>query len=178
MLPKLYGSLKRECYRGDHDDRRKMNIDERRKYLRMMKKRYPPASRKERSRLLDEMGQVTGLHRKSLVRLLKSDLRRKQRTRERERTYGVAMHNALRVLNESFDYVCAERLQPNLVWMAEQLAAHPVAARLDAVTNWERRRSCWRNWQRSASRRCAAFKVGCAKMSRGSHAKGLHRPTG
>ena len=41
-----------------------MTIDERRKYLRMMKKRYTQADRKERGRLLDEMGAVIGLHRK------------------------------------------------------------------------------------------------------------------
>jgi len=30
----------------------------------------------------------------------------------------------LRVIAESFDYLCAERLTPNLVWMANHLAAH------------------------------------------------------
>jgi hypothetical protein len=28
------------------------------------------------------------------------------------------------VISESFDYLCAERLQPDLVWMAEHLARH------------------------------------------------------
>jgi len=41
----------------------KMNIDERRKYLRRMKRRYVQADRKERGRLLDEMEAVTELHR-------------------------------------------------------------------------------------------------------------------
>jgi len=43
-----------------------MTIDERYKYLRCMKRRYRKANRKERSRLLDEMEAVAGLHRKSL----------------------------------------------------------------------------------------------------------------
>jgi hypothetical protein len=30
----------------------------------------------------------------------------------------------LRVIDESFDHICADRLTPNLVWMAEHLAAH------------------------------------------------------
>jgi hypothetical protein len=30
--------------------------------------------------------------------------------------------DALRVISESMDYVCAERLQPNLVWLAGHLA--------------------------------------------------------
>jgi hypothetical protein len=47
-----------------------MTIDERRKYVKLMKPRYQAADRAERSRLLSEMEQVTKLHRKSLTRLL------------------------------------------------------------------------------------------------------------
>ncbi len=43
----------------------KMTINERRKYLRLIKKRYLKASKLERGRLLDEMEAITGLHRKS-----------------------------------------------------------------------------------------------------------------
>ena len=47
-----------------------MTLNERRKYLKRMKPRYLKANRKERGFLLSEMEQVTGLHRKSLTRLL------------------------------------------------------------------------------------------------------------
>jgi hypothetical protein len=79
----------------------KMTIDEQRKYLRRMKPRYAKASRKERSQLLDEMETVTGLYRKSLVRLMKGDLRRKPRSRERSKKYGVQVTDALRVKEAS-----------------------------------------------------------------------------
>lgn len=102
----------------------KMTIDERRKYLHKMQKRYKKASRKEKGQLLDEMEQVTELHRKYLIALLKGDLKRQARRRQRGRTYGPEVDDALRVIYESFDYICAERLTPNLVWMAEQLARH------------------------------------------------------
>lgn len=101
-----------------------MTIDERYKYLRKMKKRYQKAKRKEKSQLLDEMETVTGLHRKSLVRRLAGEVKRKPRSREREKTYQGEMAYALKVIAESLDWVCAERLQPNLVWMAEHLAEH------------------------------------------------------
>jgi len=65
-----------------------MAINERRKYLRKMKRRYHQADQKERGQLLDEMEAVTGLHRKSLIRLLKGDLERKPRSRQRSKTYG------------------------------------------------------------------------------------------
>ncbi len=102
----------------------KMTIDERRKYLRQMKKRYQPANRQERGQLLAEMEQVTELHRKSLIRLLQGNLSRQPRQRERGRVYETEVDDALRVIAESLDYICPERLTPNLVWMAEQLAHH------------------------------------------------------
>jgi hypothetical protein len=102
----------------------KMTIDERRKYLRRMRRRYAQASRKERGQLLDEMEAVTELHRKSLIRLLNGSLERKPRRRQRGRTYGSQVDDALHVIAESLDYICAERLTPNLVWMAGHLAAH------------------------------------------------------
>jgi len=101
-----------------------MTIDERWKYLRKMQKRYVKADRDERGRLLDEMEAVTGLHRKSLVRLMDSDLERKVRCTERGETYGSEVDDALRVIAESLDYICAERLTPHLVWMATHLATH------------------------------------------------------
>ena len=101
-----------------------MTIDERYKYLCCMRKRYRHANRKGRGCLLDEMQAVTGLHRKSLIRLMNSSLTRKPRTRERGPTYGPEVESALCIIAESFDDICAERLTPNLVWMAQHLDAH------------------------------------------------------
>lgn len=110
-----------------------MTIDERRKYLRNMQKRYRPASRSERGRLLTEMEAVTQMHRKSLIRLMQGDLKREPRTRERGARYGREVQRVLQVIAESLDWVCAERLQPNLVWMAEQLEQHGEVTMSSAV---------------------------------------------
>jgi len=102
-----------------------MTIDERRKYLGRMLRRYLGADREAKGRLLNEMEQVTGLHRKSLVRLLEpGGLTRQLRQNQRGRTYGAAVDDALRVIWESLDYVCAQRLTPVLVSTAQQLARH------------------------------------------------------
>ena len=101
-----------------------MNIDERHKYLRVMRKRYEQADRRGRGRLLDEMEEVTGLHRKTLIRLMHGELKRKPRRRQRGRTYGAEVDEALMIIAETWDYICAERLTPNLVWMAKKLAHH------------------------------------------------------
>ena len=105
-------------------DTEKMTVDERYKYLRKMRPYYLKAKGAERSALLDEMERVTDLHRKSVIRLLKKAPQRTKRKRERERRYKSDVEDALRVISESFDYVCAERLQPNLVWMADHLEQH------------------------------------------------------
>ena len=102
----------------------KMTIDEERKYLRRMKKRYVKADRDGRGKLLDEMEAVTGKHRKSLNRLMSGSLERKRRTKHRGPTYGPQVDEALRVIAESLDYVCPERLAGNLVWIAKHLSRH------------------------------------------------------
>jgi len=102
----------------------RMTIDERYKYLRKMQKRYSKAKRGELSRLLDEMEQVTGMHRKSLVRLMNGTITRQVRQGQRGGLYGIPVRAALAVIAETMDWMCAERLKPNLVWMAEHLERH------------------------------------------------------
>jgi len=101
-----------------------MTIDERRKYLRAMQKRYQRTDRKGRGVLLTEMEEVTRLDRKYLTRLMRGDLARHPRTSQRGRTYGADVDDALRVIADSFDYLTPERLTPNLLWMAQTLSAH------------------------------------------------------
>ena len=100
-----------------------MTVTERRKYLKKMNPLYLKAQRSEQSRMLTEMEQVTGLHRKSLLRLLHaSTLERKKREKGRGRTYGLAVEQAILVVWESLDYLCAERLTPALLSTAQHLA--------------------------------------------------------
>ncbi len=100
-----------------------MTVTERRKYLKLMKPRYQKATRAQQSELLTEMEQVTGLHRKSLLRLLHApSLERKKRSRGRGRTYGLVVEQVILVVWESLDYVCAERLRPVLLSTARHLA--------------------------------------------------------
>lgn len=100
-----------------------MTVNERRKYLKLMKPRYQQAKRAERSRLLSDMEQMTGLHRKSLLRLLHApSLTRKKRTAPRPRSYGVEVEQVILVVWESLDYVCAERLTPVVLTTAQHLA--------------------------------------------------------
>jgi hypothetical protein len=101
-----------------------MSVDERRKYLRRMQPRYLKASKHERGEMLLHMEVATELDRKTLIRLLQTDLERHPRQTKRRRTYGPDVDDALRIITESWDYPCAERLTPDLAWMARHLAKH------------------------------------------------------
>ena len=102
----------------------RMTIDERRKYLTIMLLRYVVAGKEERGHLLNEMEVVTDLDRKTLIRLLNGDLARHPRPSQRGCIYGSDVDDALRIISDSFDYICAERLTPWLPQMARQLARH------------------------------------------------------
>jgi len=70
------------------------------------------------------MEYVTALDRKTLIRAMQADLERKPRLKQRGRQYGPEVDDALRIIAESLDYIAAERLTPNLVWIATHLAQH------------------------------------------------------
>ncbi|MCL7413878.1 MAG: transposase family protein [ANME-2 cluster archaeon] len=101
-----------------------MTIDERRKYLHKMWGLYRDSSKKEKGQMLDDMEHVTGLNRKSIIRILNGRLSRKKRTNERGPTYGTDVIDAARKISQVLDHPCAERLQPNLVFMAKHLRNH------------------------------------------------------
>jgi transposase InsO family protein len=106
-------------------DTTEMTVNERRKCLARTQVTYRAADRATQGHILDLLMEQTGLHRKSLVRLLRAtDLRRQPRTQQRGRVYGIAVDDALRVIWESLDYVCAERLTPALLPTARLLAHH------------------------------------------------------
>ncbi len=119
----------------------KMTVDERRKYLMRMKRRYDAADRIERGFLLREMEQVTDMHCKSLIRLLSADdLSRKPRSKQRGHKYGADVDDTIRIVAESLDYICAERLTPILPEMAlhlgnfgEMHASHELIAQLQQI---------------------------------------------
>jgi transposase InsO family protein len=101
-----------------------MSIDERYKCIRRVATRYRAASRPEKGQLLDMLSSQTGLHRKSLLRLLRQGegpQRHPQRQR-RSRSYGGAFDDAIRVLGRSLNWVCAERMHGILLERAEHLA--------------------------------------------------------
>jgi len=108
-----------------YDEMPNMTLDERRKYLKRVWPRYLKADRKGRGALLMEMEQITGMHRKSITRLMRcahqGSLERKKRSTPRPPTYGKEVQAVVGVVWESLDYICAERLTPQLLTTARHL---------------------------------------------------------
>ena len=101
--------------------RKKMGIDNRYAYLEMQYERYHQADLQSKSALLTEMTEVTGLRRKSLIRLMSKPPERRKRSKQRSRIYGAETEYVVRVIDRALDHPCRERLKPMLTYMADHL---------------------------------------------------------
>ena len=95
-------------------------------YAEAVRERYFLASKKEKSRILDEFTKVTGYHRKATIRLLRrgNQPRTNNRRWESSRQYGAAVSGALRMAWEVTDRLCSKRLQPFLPELVKVLRRH------------------------------------------------------
>lgn len=103
-----------------------MSLASRREYLAVMRDRYRAAGGKaERSRLLTEVVDACGYHRKYAIRVLSGPAQsgRSAIQRRRQRQYTDALP-AIQAAWTALDYPCAERLHPVLLATAQQLAQH------------------------------------------------------
>lgn len=92
-----------------------MSITTRRELLACVALRYAGASRKEKSRIVDEFVASTGYHRKYALALLKHpSVRTRKAKRGRQPRYGPDVENALRLCWEAVGCPCSKRLVPFL----------------------------------------------------------------
>jgi len=94
-------------------------------YIEAVRGRYLRAARKDKGRILDEVVQVTGYHRKAAIRLLSRGCRGDPgRRRGRAKQYGTDVVAALKASWEAGDRMCSKRLQPFLPELVELLERH------------------------------------------------------
>ena len=80
-----------------------------------IRSRYREASKKDKSRMLDEFVAIMGCHRKHAVRLLGQDDDASHRIVPRgRRIYDEAVREALTVVWEASDRICSKRLKAAL----------------------------------------------------------------
>ena len=130
----------------------------RREYLTRMRERYETAARAAKSRLLDEVCEVTGYHRKAAIRLLRRRAGPRGRGRRRPVRYGSTVVGTLRRIWEAAGCPWSLRLQALLpTWLpyaTRRLASvtfcisrprgwrRPRTSTTPASTCGERRRDC------------------------------------
>ena len=90
-----------------------------------IRSRYKEASKKDKSKMLDEFVAMTGCHRKHAVRLLRQGEDSSPRAVPRgRRIYDEAVREALTVVWEASDRICGKRLKAALPSMVESLERH------------------------------------------------------
>ena len=91
-----------------------MDMRSREQYLESVRQEYRQASRKQKTKLLNEARKRTRLNRKVLIRKLAHPPKAKQDRKRRGRgaTYGAEVVTALVKVWELFDYPCGQRLVP------------------------------------------------------------------
>ena len=94
-------------------------------YAQAIRARYYESNKKEKGKILDEFTQVTGLHRKAAIRLLKRlGQPRASKRRGRPFLYGATIQEELKAIWEASDRLCSKRLQPFLPEMVKVLRRH------------------------------------------------------
>jgi hypothetical protein len=114
--------------------------------------RYNKATKKTKSKILDEFTATTGYNRNYAARMLRLRAgkvigyariggrkikyvigRRKRKKRKRERIYGYDVFLALRRIWTIFDFICGKRLAPFMAEAVEKLEAHREIDLTDSV---------------------------------------------
>lgn len=120
-----------------------MDMRSREQYLESVRQEYRQASRKQKTKLLNEARKRTRLNRKVLIRKLAhpAKVRGEARRRPRGTSYGPEVVTALVKVWELFDYSCGQRLVPAIRAELERLrklkeirCSAAVAAKLERIS--------------------------------------------
>jgi len=103
----------------------RISRDAREEVLDAVRDRYWQATKKEKTRILDEVVALTNCHRKHAIRLLTAKQGPpSESTRVGKRVYHEAVREALIVIWESADRICGKRLKAVLPALLESLELH------------------------------------------------------
>src|SRR6201993_507792 len=103
-----------------------ISMGARREVLSAVAERYRSAKRAAKGRILDELCATTGWHRKHAVRALRPNqtVNEAGASRERRRSYGATIKDALTALWEASDRVCGKRLKVMITTLLPALEQH------------------------------------------------------
>ena len=93
-------------------------------YAAAVRQRYGAARKAEKTRILDEFCETTGMHRKAAVRLLNRETKPRLVGRGRPKHYGMALMKALVQVWEVSDRLCGKLLKPVIPDLLLSLERH------------------------------------------------------
>ena len=102
----------------------KLSKQARDELLAALRQRYRSASATDKGRVLDEVVALTGYHRKHAIRLLRESHAQPKARAVRSRVYDDAVREAIGVLWEAADRICAKRLKALLPVLVPALERH------------------------------------------------------
>jgi hypothetical protein len=111
---------------GDKN-RRRLSVTSRRELTGAVAPRYRASTGSDKREILDEFSKVTGFHRKYAIRVLNrqvSEVAASGNRRGRSRIYDQAVQEALVVVWEAADRICAKRLKQILPVMVSSMERH------------------------------------------------------
>ncbi len=95
----------------------------RKELVEALRARYREAAARDKVKILDEFGALTGYHRKHAIRLLREEATSKE-AHARNRLYDEAVREALTVLWEAADRVCGKRLKALIPMLVDAMERH------------------------------------------------------
>ncbi len=99
-----------------------MSSISRKEYLREVRRLYKKTkTKKDRSELISNVVDITGMHRKAVLRVLHNEPVRHKKSSGPKVIYDEAFHKALLICWRTENYICAERLQPFLPELVTKL---------------------------------------------------------
>ncbi|RKY43220.1 MAG: hypothetical protein DRP85_00010 [Candidatus Makaraimicrobium thalassicum] len=105
---------------------KKTSKNTRNELIKILRKRYVVASKKEKTRILDEFVVVAEYHRKHAVRLLgnQSDSEKPNKSITSKRIYTEAVKQALIISWEASDRICSKRLKALMPDLIDSMEYH------------------------------------------------------
>jgi hypothetical protein len=107
------------CYRKEGEG----DTTQHKEYAQALRTRYENGTKEQKGRMLDEFTQISGLHRKAAIRLLRKPEKRVSRRPGRKREY-MDLVEPLKTIWEASDRLCSKRLHPFLPEMIRVLRHH------------------------------------------------------
>lgn len=101
-----------------------MSISARRELAMSQSKEYWKASRKDKTKILDNFTQATGMNRRYAMSVLRHPLTKKARNGNGTKRYGPDVQAALEMLWAVSGYICSKRLVPGLGQLIAMMEAH------------------------------------------------------